>query len=144
VAHGEIPTWNNSVIATPMHRLPKAQRVNDSSPGAREKHTIALTDTAVHFSDTSFRQSGSDSIINEIRSEDKNGKKYHLVIAGNKLLAMDINGEKVKDNDLPKFEYMIGMFQEQEKAYAAVLAAKFKTGNERGKQRYIDSLLRTP
>jgi bla regulator protein BlaR1 len=131
---------DNPVIAARMHRLPGDDRTHK----AREKDTIALTDTAVHFSDSSFRQSGSDSIINEIRSEDKNGKKYHLVIAGNKLLAMDINGEKVKDNDLPKFEYMIRLFREQEKAYAAVLAAKFKAGNELGKQRYLDSLFRKP
>ena len=104
--------------------------MNAGTALALGKDTITLNDTTVHFTSTSSKRSGSDSTINDITSEDKNGKKYHLVIAGDKLLAMDINGEKVKDNDLPKFKYMIRLFREQEKAYAAVLAAKFKAGNE--------------
>jgi bla regulator protein BlaR1 len=128
------------VIASSVQRLPANQLLNDSTLRAREKPAFFPADTAVHFSDTSYRQAGTNRIINEIRSEDKNGKKYHLVVAGNKLLAMHINNEKVTNNDLPKYEYMIGLFREQEKAYAGILEAKFKAGNESGKQRFIDSL----
>lgn len=117
---------------------------NGTTPTAPEKQPIVLNDTAVHFTSTSSRRSGSDSIINDITSEDKNGRKYHLIIAGNKLVAMDINGKKVKDNSLPEYEYMIGLFREREKAYAAVLAAKFNGDKEPGKQHYMDSLLRKP
>lgn len=134
----------NPLFAVSMHRLPRSEEGNDSTNRTREKHTIALTDTAVHFSDSSYRQGRSNRIINEMRSEDKNGKKYHLVIDGNKLLAMDINGEKVKDNDLPKFEYLIRLLREKQKAYAAVLTAKLKVSNKLGNQRYIDSLLPKP
>jgi len=101
-------------------------------------------DSLVNLKSKSFKRSGFDSVINDITAEDINGKKYHFFIAGNKLVAMDINGEKVKDNDLPKYGYIIRLFQEQERAYAAALASKFKADKEYGKQRYLDSLLHKP
>ncbi len=75
-------------------------------PGSRIKDTIIVADTIVRFTSVLFKNSDANLANNDISAMDDKGKKYHFVIADNKLIAMDINGEKVKDK-LTGFEYMI-------------------------------------
>ncbi|HEX3385058.1 MAG TPA: M56 family metallopeptidase, partial [Mucilaginibacter sp.] len=59
------------------------------------------------FKSVLFKNSDADPANNDISAEDTTGKRYHFIVADNKLVAMDINGEKVQENDLPKYQYMI-------------------------------------
>jgi beta-lactamase regulating signal transducer with metallopeptidase domain len=144
---GKVITKN---MAVSMRRLPEGRRVNDSTPGAREKRTIFLTDTSIRFTSVLFKLTDSDLTNNDISAMDATGKKYHFKVAGNKLVSMEIDGEKVKDSDLANYEYMIRqiddavmekrMIRNQEGAYARMRTDRFKAGNRFDKQRYVDSI----
>jgi hypothetical protein len=78
---------------------------------------------------TSYRKGDDDStLVVDMIAADNHGKEYHLTPADNKLVTMDINGEKVKNSDLPKYQYMINMFEKRQKAYSTVLTDKLKAG----------------
>ena len=65
------------------------------------------TDTAIRFRSVLFKRSDSDLTNNDISAEIVAGTKYHFIVANSKLVAMDIDGKKVDESDLPKYEYMI-------------------------------------
>jgi hypothetical protein len=90
-----------------MHRLPQGRRVNDSKPGSRIKDTIIVTDTAIRFKSVLFKHSDEDLANNDISAMDDKGNKYHFITAGNRLTAMELNGEKITDDKLAGYEYMI-------------------------------------
>ncbi len=98
---------SSKTMTVSMHRLPENQRVNDSKPGGSIKDTIILTDTAISFKSVLFKHSDENLANNDISAMDDKGTKYHFIIAGNKLTAMELNGEKVSDDKLAGFEYMI-------------------------------------
>ena len=86
-------------------------------------------DSLAHLSSTSYKKGDYNPVtMVDITAEDIHGKKYHLTLAGNKLMAIDINGVKIKDSDLPEYQPMVNIFKEREKAYGAVLANKLKAG----------------
>ncbi|HTD42386.1 MAG TPA: M56 family metallopeptidase [Mucilaginibacter sp.] len=101
---GKVITKNMTVS---MHRLPEGQRMNDSMPGAREKHAIIVTDTSIRFTSVLFKNSDADPANNDIRAMDEKGTKYHFVVVGDKIASMEINGEKVAENKLPEYNYML-------------------------------------
>ena len=76
---------------------------------------------------TSYRKGDDDStLLVDIIAADTHGKEYRLTLADNKLITMDINGEKVKNSDLPKYQYMINVFEGRQKAYGTVLTDKLR------------------
>lgn len=99
------------IMAVSMHRLPKGQRVNDSRPGSKEKHTITLTDTSIRFTSILFKNSDADPTNNDIRAMDEKGNKYHFTIVADKIASMEINGEKVAENKLPGYNYMLRIIE---------------------------------
>jgi bla regulator protein BlaR1 len=90
-----------------MHILPKGQRVNDRTPQSRDKNTIIVTDTSLRFTSVLFKNSDADIANNDISAMDANGKKYHFIVADDKLVGMEIDGAKVAEKDLPGYQYMI-------------------------------------
>jgi len=94
-------------MAVSMHRLPKGQRVNNSKPGTHEKDTIRVTDTTVRFTSVLFKHSDADLANNDIKAMDVNGKRYHFIVANNKLVAMEIDDVKVNESQLANYQYMI-------------------------------------
>jgi bla regulator protein BlaR1 len=114
--------------------------------------TLRGRDTLVRFRSVLFKQSDADMANNDIRAEDTTGKKYHFIILGGKLVAMDINGEKVKESDLPKYQYLITQIDVEvlekrhirETDMAGFKAnhpdAKFKGDKRFDKRHYVDSL----
>lgn len=127
-------------------------------PGVRQKIELTVVDTThgkpktiASFRSILFKNSDADPANNDISTEDTTGKKYHFIVADNKLVSMEINGEKVNESDLPKYQYMIAQIdavvlekrhisQEDIANFKANNpAAKFKAkqGFEKG---YVDSM----
>ena len=100
-------------MAVSMHRLPEGQRVNESKPGAREKHTIFVTDTSIRFTSVLFKNSDADPTNNDIRAMDEKGNKYHFIVVEDKIASMEINGEKVAENKLPEYNYMLRIIENE-------------------------------
>ncbi len=98
---------STKTMTVSIHRVPRGQRVGDSKPGSRIKDTIIVTDTAIRFTSVLFKHSDEDLANNDISAMDDKGNKYHFITAGNKLTAMELNGEKISDDKLAAFEYMI-------------------------------------
>jgi bla regulator protein blaR1 len=121
-------------------------------------------DTAIRFRSVLFKRSDSDLTNNDISAMSTADIKYHFIVANGKLVAMDIDGKKVDENDLPKYEFIVRQiddavaakryFREQEHLYAKLRAdgrfdkmrndsmrfkpgAKFKAGQF--KMSYVDS-----
>ena len=90
-----------------MHRLPESQRVNDNKPGARTKDTITVIDTAIRFTSVLFKNSDADPTNNDISAMDDRGNEYHFIVVNNAIASMEINGEKVAENKLPGYNYML-------------------------------------
>jgi len=114
--------------------------------------TLHGRDTLVRFKSVLFKRSDADLANNDISAEDTTGKKYHFIITNGKLVAMDIDGEKVKDSDLQNYQYMITQINIAvlEKRHVRELdlarfkannpAIKFKDGRGFDKKRYLDSM----
>jgi len=82
-------------------------------------------DSLVSLSSMSSKKGDYDHpIVTDINAEDIHGKKYHLKLVDNKLVAMAINGGKIKDSDLSGYQYMADMFQNKGKANGVVLAKR--------------------
>jgi len=96
-----------------MHLLPAGRRKNDSKPGAREKDTIMVTDTALRFTSVLFKHSDEDLANNDISAMDDKGNKYHFIVANNKIVAMELNGVKIADDKLAGFQYMISYIDQE-------------------------------
>ena len=82
---------------SPSHK--QQQLVNDT--------IVKKIDTAINFVSVLFKNSDAGLADNDISAKDDKGKEYHFIVADNKLIAMDINGKKVRDSDLPDYQYMI-------------------------------------
>lgn len=100
-------------IPVSMHRLPEGQRVSDSKPGAHQRHTIFLTDTAIRFTSVLFKNSDADPANSDIRAMDDKGNKYHFLVVSDKIISIEINGEKVADNKLPEYDYMLRIIERE-------------------------------
>lgn len=108
------------------------------------------TNILAPFRSVLFKNSDADLANNDISAEDTTGKKYHFIVADNKLVAMEINGEKVKESDLPNYQYMITQIDiavlekrhiretDMARFKANSPDAKFKA--DQYKMRYADSL----
>ncbi len=89
-------------------------------------------DTAIRFRSVLFKRSDSDLTNNDISAMTTAGRKYHFIIKDNKLVAAEVDGEKVKESDLPNYEYAVELiksevmakrhFREQEHRYAKLRA----------------------
>ncbi|HTE00709.1 MAG TPA: M56 family metallopeptidase [Mucilaginibacter sp.] len=71
------------------------------------KMVVNGPDTSIRFTSVLFNQADTDLANCEIEAKDDKGNLYHLVVANNKLTALDINNVKVKDGKLPEFEYLV-------------------------------------
>ncbi len=108
------------------------------------------TDTAIRFRSVLFKRSDSDLTNNDISAMSIAGRKYHFIVANGKLVAMDIDGEKIKDSDLPNYQYLITQIDVEvlEKRHiretdmarfkANQPDVKFKADKGFDKKRYID------
>jgi beta-lactamase regulating signal transducer with metallopeptidase domain len=86
-------------------------------------------DSLVHLSSSSYKKGDYSPVtMVDITAEDIHGKEYHLTLADNRLVAFEINGRKVKDSELGKYQPMVNIFKEREKAYGTVLVNKLKAG----------------
>jgi bla regulator protein blaR1 len=151
----------NVMIKKPGHRAAsKTIALNSlkSQPLVSQKTMLVVIDTAhgkidtpVRFKSVLFKHSDADLANNDISAMDEKGIKYHFIVADNKLVAMDIDGEKVSRSDLPKYEYILKLidddvrakrsFREQEGAYAKLRVERFKADRRfDDKHRDIDSM----
>jgi len=90
-----------------VQRLPKNLRVNDLTPESRAKHTLVLADTAIRFVSVLFKHSDADLANNDISAMDEKGNIYHLIVAGDKLVSLEVNNVKVENRELNKYDYML-------------------------------------
>ena len=92
-------------------RIIKTPATGNLQPAEPEKPADEITnkivDTAIRFRSVLFKHSDADLANNDISAVDDKGKKYHLIVANSKLVAMDIDGEKVKEGDIPNYQYMV-------------------------------------
>lgn len=116
---------------------------------------VEKPDTTIHFVSVIFKNSDSDLMNNEITAMDTSGNRYRFTVAGGKLTAMMINGEKVTDDQLPRYEYMIRyidqMIDEKKmvreydlanaKANSVWAKPKIKEWKGFDKKRYVDTSL---
>ncbi len=99
------------IMPVSMHRLPESHRINDSKPGARVKDTITVIDTSVRFTSLLFKKSDADPTNNDIMAMDDKGNEYHFIVVDDKIASMEINGEKVADNKVPDYNYMLRIIE---------------------------------
>src|SRR6185503_10267784 len=91
-----------------MRSLPKRLQVDDIKLKSREKDTIVVRDTAIHFISILFKHSDEDLANNDIIAMDDKGNRYHFVVVDNKLFVRELNGVKIADDKLANYQYMIG------------------------------------
>ncbi|HEY4325406.1 MAG TPA: M56 family metallopeptidase [Mucilaginibacter sp.] len=84
-------------------------------------------DSLVQLSNMSSK--AGPTVITNINAKDIHGKTYQLKLADDKLMAMDISGRKVKESDLPEYQYMVNLFREKEKTAGAILTKKLQAGD---------------
>jgi|GEM_PF-875124 len=124
----------------------------ETTSGKPEMLTVKL-DTPVRFSSVLFKRTDSDMTNNDIRATTVSGIKYHLVIKDSKLMAVDVDGEKVPDSQLSNYEYMVTLIKaeldtkrhiretDMVRFKANQPNAKFKTDEVFYKSRYVDQRL---
>ncbi|HEY4325407.1 MAG TPA: M56 family metallopeptidase [Mucilaginibacter sp.] len=127
-----------------MGRLPEGQRINDSKPATQEKHTIIVTDTAIRFTSVLFKANNADLANSDMTAKDDKDNKYHFIVAGDKLTAMEMNGVKIAEDKLPGYEYMIRYIKrevaEKRRVRASDLLA-FKANSPNAKYKSDDLVL---
>ncbi|HZY35517.1 MAG TPA: M56 family metallopeptidase [Mucilaginibacter sp.] len=110
---GKVITKKMTEITTvSMEALPAGQQLKDSKPATYRKDTI-LTDTAIRFTSVLFKNSDADPANNDINAMDNKGNKYHFVLKGNKIIAMEINDVKVDDSKLSSYDYMVAVIDRE-------------------------------
>jgi beta-lactamase regulating signal transducer with metallopeptidase domain len=126
----------------------KKQPVTTYKTGVTSADALsAQIDTPVRFRSVLFKMSDSDLTNNDISAETEAGHRYHFIIKDDKLIAADVDGEKVQESDLPKYDYMVKIidneveakrnFREQERMYAKMRADKF-INSKRLDDKYLD------
>jgi hypothetical protein len=97
---------------TPTEKLPltdaKVKLQPVTQPEEFNEDTIVKQqDTSIHFTSVLFKDNDIDLGNNDVRAMDSQGNQYHLIIADGRLTSLDINNEKVKDSELPKYQYIM-------------------------------------
>src|SRR6185503_11156641 len=99
---------------------------------SREKDTIVVRDTAIHFISILFKHSDEDLANNDIIAMDDKGNRYHFVVVDNKLFVMELNGVKIADDKLANYQYMIGYIDRElaaKRRFSAGDMAGYKASN---------------
>jgi len=115
-----------------MRSLPKRLQVDDIKLKSREKDTIVVRDTAIHFISILFKHSDEDLANNDIIAMDDKGNRYHFVVVDNKLFVMELNGVKIADDKLANYQYMIGYIDRElaaKRRFSAGDMAGYKASN---------------
>ena len=108
---GGLPKYQ--YIANQAHRPLKPQQPAPRPVTSGDKaDTISLVRASV----ASFRNAHDGFSTDKVEAEDNHGKNYYFIITNDKVTLMDIDGEKIKDNDLPKYQYMVRLVREKERA----------------------------
>jgi len=72
-----------------------------------EDTVVKRQDTSIHFTSVLFKDNDIDLGNNDVRAMDTQGNRYHLTIADGRLTSLEVNDEKVKDSELPAYQYMV-------------------------------------
>jgi bla regulator protein blaR1 len=108
-------------IPVSVHSSLKAQLINDRIRQGEKKDSVMIKDTAIRLASVLFKNGDSDMANNDITAIDTHGKRYHLVVADDRLVAMEIsdtkagkNGSpaysytaKIPENELPSYQYLV-------------------------------------
>jgi beta-lactamase regulating signal transducer with metallopeptidase domain len=113
-----------TIIPSVLKQRKASPMVNEPKPTDTAYNQI---DSLVHFSSSSYKKGDHNQVtIVDIKAGDIHGKEYYLTLADNKLVAVEINGRKIKDSELGKYQSMVKVFKEREKAYGTALVNKMK------------------
>ena len=111
---------------------PKAATTNVLKQGANSKGIDmphGKIDSLVSLSSMSSKKGDYPGVVvTEINAEDIHGEKYHLTLSNNKLVAMELNGKRIKHSDLAGYQYMADMFQNKGKADGVIMAKRLVSG----------------
>ncbi|MDB5088383.1 MAG: family metallopeptidase [Mucilaginibacter sp.] len=74
---------------------------------------VKKADTTIRFTSVLFNQTNEDLANCELKAKDDKGNIYHMIVANNKLTALEINNVKANDNELAGYDYLIRSINRQ-------------------------------
>ncbi|MBS1523557.1 MAG: M56 family metallopeptidase [Bacteroidetes bacterium] len=128
-AFTSLPKTTNNAVQHLMHVIVKKHVAADSlkltltepkvklQPVIRhqfgEDTIVKKQDTSIHF--TSILFSGNDNGMenSDIKAKDDHGNQYHFTVTDSKLTSLEVNERKVKDSELPSYQYIVNNIKER-------------------------------
>jgi bla regulator protein BlaR1 len=107
------------------------------------KIIIKTADTAIHFTSVLFKHSDAGLANNDISAMDDKGNKYHFIVVDNVITALEINDEKIADDKLAGFQYMMRYIDREvamKRRFRAEDIARLKANSPAAKFKDQDSL----
>lgn len=103
----------NSSVSKP----PIAAVSTQSKPPVRTQLTADTTrrrvDTTTRFNNISFKSDDADLANSEMTAGDTKGNRYHFIVKKDKLVLMELNGNKISESKLAGYQYLVDNIRRQ-------------------------------
>ena len=127
------------------------QSIHHKQPAFTGDTTVKKPDTTIKFISILFKDGDADLANSNFVAVDVNGKRYHCIVADNKLVSMEIDNVAVDEALLPNYQYMVRgidrtiaekrMVTQEDIAFSKAHSpnAKYKGDKKFEKKRFVDT-----